>query len=227
MILSTPHMTSIKVRKDLNVSLNNTTLESVQFTKFLGGLIDECLTWKQHIDYVSKTVSRNIDAMNKLNYSIPGRILYTLYCTLITPYPSYHGIRIWGSTCKSYLDKLIKLQKWVVRTITNSHYRSHTRPLFAKNNLLNVSDMYTLELGVFMYKYSINDLPVAFKEHFMSTSCPVLSCPESCLVYIVVMSNCFFSFYMSFGLVIFVQGVDYYKEVNKNSLLGPKIQENS
>ena len=30
--------------------------------------------------------------------------------------------------------------------------------------------MYTLELGVSMYKYSINDLPVAFKEYFMKRS---------------------------------------------------------
>ena len=169
MILGTPHMTSVKVRKDLNVSLNNTTLERVRFTKFLGVLIDECLTWKQHIDCVSKTISRNIGVMNKLKYSIPGRILHTLYCTLITPYLNY-GILIWGSTCKSYLDKLIKLQKWAIRTITNSQYRSHTGPLFAKSNLLNVTDMYTLELGVFMYKYSINDLPVAFKEYFMKRS---------------------------------------------------------
>ena len=47
--------------------------------------------------------------MNKLKYVIPGRILKTLYCTLIQPYLSY-GILIWGSTCKSYLDKLVKLQ---------------------------------------------------------------------------------------------------------------------
>ena len=30
--------------------------------------------------------------------------------------------------------------------------------------------MYTLEQGVFMYKYSINDLSVAFKEYFMKRS---------------------------------------------------------
>ena len=65
MIISTPHMTSVKVRKGLNVSLNYTTLDRVQFTKFLGVLIDECLTWKQHIDCVSKTMPRNIGVMNK------------------------------------------------------------------------------------------------------------------------------------------------------------------
>ena len=30
--------------------------------------------------------------------------------------------------------------------------------------------MYSLELGVFMYKFSINDLPVAFKEYFRKRS---------------------------------------------------------
>ena len=89
--------------------------------------------------------------------------------TLITTYLAYRMF-IWGSTCKSYLDKYIKLQKLAIRIITNSHYRSHTGPLFAKNNLLNVTDIYTLELGVFIYEYSINDLPEAFKEYFMKRS---------------------------------------------------------
>ena len=45
-ILGTPHMTSTKAREDLNVILDNTALERVKFTKFLGVLINECLTWK-------------------------------------------------------------------------------------------------------------------------------------------------------------------------------------
>ena len=109
--------------------------------------------------------------MSLTNSSIlfPYSILRTLYCTLILPYINY-GIVIWGRTYKSYLDKIIKLQKWAIRTITNSHYRSHTAPLFLKTNLLNVTDMYTLELGVFMYRFSINDLPLSFKYYFKKRS---------------------------------------------------------
>ena len=165
MIMGTPHMTSTKTREDLNVLLDNTVLERVKFTKFFGVLIDECLIWKNHIDCILKTISRNIGVMNKLKHYIPYRILHTLYCTLVLPYLSY-GILIWGNTCKSYLDKLVILQKWAIRTISNSHYRSHTGPLLAKHNVLTISDMYTLELGVFMYRFSIGDLPVAFKNYF-------------------------------------------------------------
>ena len=169
MILGTPYMTSTKTREDLKVSLDNTVLKRVKFTKFLGVLIDECLTWKNHIDCILKTISRNIGVMNKLKHYIPYRILHTLYCTLISPYLNY-GILTWGNTCKSYLDKLVKLQKWALRTITNSHYRSHTGPLFAECNILTVTDMYNLELGVFMYRFSIGDLPVAFKNYFSKRS---------------------------------------------------------
>jgi len=166
MIIGTKHMTRTKAD---GVNLDSTILERVQQTKFLGVIIDECLTWKNHIDCVAKTIARNIGVMNKLKHFVPERILFTLYCTMVMPYLNY-GILVWGNSCKIYLDKLIKLQKWAVRTISNSHYRSHTRPLFINYNLLTIDDMYTLELGVFMYKYSINNLPNAFNNFFSKRS---------------------------------------------------------
>ena len=113
----------------------------------------------------SKTISRNIGVMNKLKHFVPTRILYCLYCTLVLPYFNY-GILTYGGTCKSYLDKLIKLQKWALRTVSKSHCRSHTGPIFAKYNVLKVTDMFDLELGTFMYRHSINKLPPSFKNYF-------------------------------------------------------------
>ena len=95
LLLGTSHMTSSKLQQDLNVILDNTVLDRVSHTKYLGVLIDENLTWKYHIDCVSKTLSRNISIMNKLKYFVPDRILHTLYCTFILPYIKY-GILIWG-----------------------------------------------------------------------------------------------------------------------------------
>ena len=81
-----------------------------------------------------------------------------------------HWEYLFGSTCKWYLDKLVLLQKWAIGTVCSSQYRSHTRPLFAKCNFLTVTDMYTVVLGVFMYRFSKSDLPVAFKEYFTKRS---------------------------------------------------------
>ena len=147
------------------VELDDAKLERVITTKFLGVIIDENLSWKNHIDGVTKTISRNIGVINKLKHSVPQKVLYTLYCTLVLPYINYN-ILVWGNTCKSYIDKILRLQKWAVRSITNSHYRSHSAPLFKQLKILNVYDTYKLEVGIFMFRYSLNQLPESFKCFF-------------------------------------------------------------
>ena len=107
--------------------------------------------------------------MTKLKHFVPEKILYSLYCTLVMPYINY-GILIWGNTCKTYLDKILKLQKWAIRTVTNSYYRSHTGPLFSKHNVLNVNDTFKLHLGIFMYKHHTNQLPNVFSPYFIKHS---------------------------------------------------------
>ena len=43
----------------LNVKRDSVSLNRVSSTKILGVIIDENLTWKNHIDVISKTISRN------------------------------------------------------------------------------------------------------------------------------------------------------------------------
>ena len=104
--------------------------------------------------------------LTKLKHFVPENILHSLYCTLILPYINY-GVLIWGNTSKIYLDKIFKLQKWAIRTISNSHYRSHTGPLFSKFNVLNVHDTFKLNLGIFIYKHHSNQLPPIFFQHIL------------------------------------------------------------
>ena len=81
----------------------------------MGVIIDENLTWKNHIDAISKTISRNIGMLKKLKHFVPENILYfnvTLY--------KLYGVLIWSYTCKIYLDKIFKLRKWAMRTISKS-----------------------------------------------------------------------------------------------------------
>ena len=77
-----------------------------------------------------------------------------------------YGVLIWGNTCKIYLDNIFKLQKWAIRTISNSHYRSHNRLLFSKFNVLNVHDTFKLNLGISMYKHHSNKLPPIFSTYY-------------------------------------------------------------
>ena len=67
-IMGTQYMTSMEDEGVSNVYiiLDNTKLQRVDNTKFLGVTIDENLSWKNHIDGITKTISRNIGMINKL-----------------------------------------------------------------------------------------------------------------------------------------------------------------
>jgi hypothetical protein len=66
MVMGTPRMTSIDkydnctLQCNIDIILENTSLQRLTSTKFLGVIIDENLTWKNHINGISKTISRNI-----------------------------------------------------------------------------------------------------------------------------------------------------------------------
>ena len=70
MIMGTQYMTSMEDEgvSNVDIILDNTKLQRVDNTKFLGVTIDENLSWKNHIDGITKTISRNIGMINKLKF---------------------------------------------------------------------------------------------------------------------------------------------------------------
>ena len=64
------------------------------------------------------------------------------------PHLSY-AILVWGYKC----NRLVKLQKRLVRIITRSKYNAHTDPLFKRTGILKVANTLDLNALKFYYKY--------------------------------------------------------------------------
>ena len=77
--------------------------------KFLGVLLDCNLSWKYHINELSKKLSRTVGIFYKIRHFVPCEILKTLYRSLFYSFVSY-GISVWGFTYKSHIQKLSLLQ---------------------------------------------------------------------------------------------------------------------
>ena len=149
-----------------NIVFDDTPLEEVSSIKFLGVCVDNKLSWKYHINNISKTISRNIGVINKLKYYLPSSTLVILYSSMILPYLNY-GILVWGNTHQTLLDKLLLLQKKSLRIIFNLHTRAHTDDLFFDNKILKIKDLYLFQLGQFMFNYNTNSLPNIFADLFL------------------------------------------------------------
>ena len=157
-----------KYSQSIPLVLNGVNLNPVTNTKFLGVIIDENLTWKKHVSEISTKLSRTIGILNRLKVFIPRDILVILYNSFVLPYLNY-SVLTWFSSSVN-CDKLFLLQKRAVRIIVNAGYRDHTANLFAKLKNLKFKDLYSLNLGKFMFKYMHNSLPDCFSSCFTLTS---------------------------------------------------------
>ena len=128
----------------------------------LGITVDQNLTWKNHVDDLAKKCSRSIGILHKVKQFLPESALLSLYYTLFLSHINY-GITAWSSANSVDKDWLHVLQKRTLRAVNNSEYRSHSNPLFIKYNQLKISDLCNHNIGIFMYKYCNNLLPICLK----------------------------------------------------------------
>ena len=90
--------------------------------------------------------------------------------SLVCPYLHYCNLA-WASTYVSNLKWLILLQKQIVRSIERAEdYLASSEPIFKKLEALKVTEINSLQKGIFMFSYCNHLLPACFNDLFISGS---------------------------------------------------------
>ena len=140
--------------------INSKVIKRVKDFNFLGLMINENLSWKSHVDKISKKISKYCGILNRMKHFLPTDILRTIYCSIIQSNLSY-SILAWGYDC----GRLVKLQKKAIRIITCSRYNSHTEPLFKSLKLLKLDHMLKQSTLNFCFKLNNSKLPIYFRSY--------------------------------------------------------------
>ena len=101
-----------KVNLDnIELKFGSDVIKRVSHTKFLGLLIDEFLTWNQHVNYICGKLSKSVYLLKKKKNIVPKSSLKLLYHSYTQSVMNY-GLLIWGSMCdKTVFNRVVKLQK--------------------------------------------------------------------------------------------------------------------
>ena len=126
-----------------NLSCNTFCLdiESVSVFKYLGVQVDNQLNWKTHLEKLKKSLILANIKIYRLRTYVSREILKMVYFSLVDSHIKY-GIASWGGTYKSSLRPIITLQKQIIRVINFRNRRTHTHPLFVKDLILPVRNLY-------------------------------------------------------------------------------------
>ena len=148
-----------KSHPGISLQIDGEAIAEVNKSKFLGVVIDNKLSWKDHISFVCRKVARGIGVIIKARKVLHNESLKCLYYSFIYPYMIYCN-QVWGSACKTNIEPLQVLQKRAVGIILGVHPRSPSEPLFTTLKFLNCKNIFKYLIGHLMYRIYHGELHV-------------------------------------------------------------------
>ena len=119
-----------------DLCINNINICREKSMKFLGVLLDDHLTWTNHINLIENKISKNIGILYKAKNLLNQSSLKHIYFSFIHSYINYATIT-WSSTYPSRLKRIHSIQKHGSRIIFNKRKHETARPLLKSIGALN------------------------------------------------------------------------------------------
>lgn len=118
-------------------------LSRVKSIKYLGVVLDCCLNWYEHLNYLMNRTRKLIFIFKKLRNSADNetlRMAYTALCESILTY----CIPAWGGSSKTTFIDLERSQRAVLKVLFRKPFRYPTKQLYSELSLLTVRQLYIL-----------------------------------------------------------------------------------
>ena len=131
-----------------SLKINNAPIKHSQYSKSLGVLIDENLTWGNHVDALSKKIASSTRAIKPINHCLPPTALHDVYYGLFQSHFDYCRV-VWGNCGKHDIR--------AASVLTNSNYDADASILLNELGWQNLETHRQIQKAVMVYK-SLNCL---------------------------------------------------------------------
>lgn len=144
----------------LVLKIGGIPIERKSVARFLGVLLDDKLTWTQHIAAIKSKMSRFIGALYRLKHILPLKARLMIFNSLVQSHLNFCSL-IWGLTNKSKVELLFTTQKKAIRAImpgfVNYFYHdgilpAHTKTFFYTSKILTVQNIILKNIYIFFNK---------------------------------------------------------------------------
>ena len=162
--------------RDINVKISANSIERKQTERFLGVIIDDKLTFKQHRATLASKIARNAGVIYKVKGIVPLHVIKTLYNSFIQSHLVYCS-NVWGLGSKNSVARIFSAQKRAIRGVkqgfVNYFYKkdtgelpAHTKKIFAENEFLTIHNLIAQQAVAFMQKVSAHIVPKPTCDNF-------------------------------------------------------------
>ena len=136
---------------DFAVNIGDKILEVKSDIKFLGITIDNSISFKTHILALCKKLNLCLLLMRNIRQYLDVKTMVDMYYTFFYPHIIY-GIEFWGHGNKTYLKRILKLQKAALRIILKIKPGEHVTSHFKTLKIMRITMLFDYRLLVLLLK---------------------------------------------------------------------------
>ena len=141
------------------IEMSGVYIERVSNFKLLGIVIDERLSWSDHVSGLLKKIESGIFALNSTKNLLPTFVKRQIYHSFVYSHLNY-GIELWGHSCpKNMLKKLQVCQNKSVKCIIGSLSKLSLPEIYKQLKILSVVKICKYNSLKFMYRHEYDTCP--------------------------------------------------------------------
>lgn len=143
---------------EINVIINNTKLEQVSETKYLGIIIDDKLDFKKNLDYVVKKMSKKINFLSRISNKLTPITRTKIYTSIVASHIEFCSSILFLSN-ETDLKKLQLLQNRGMRILLGCNKYTSIKSMLDCLGWMTIKQRVNFNTIVLIYKIINNLLP--------------------------------------------------------------------
>ena len=148
-----------RIPENISIKFNDITLVPSQKVKNLGVIMDSNMTFNAHIDELHKKVIGTLLYLNRVCDRFQPDCRIMVVQSLVLSVLNY-CLRIWGSTNKTQLERVQKLQNFAAKiAVGGARKHDHVTPILQKLEWLQMEMKYFYDICLLVFKINNNLLP--------------------------------------------------------------------
>ena len=147
-----------RIPQNISIKIQGKRITPSSHVKYLSIFVDEHLSWNYHLKELSNKLSRTNGITSKLRLHARKSAVLPVCYALFYSHMMYAS-SVWSLTSKDNLNQISILQNKCIRLINFAQFNVHTSTLFAKDNLLKLEDIITLNKLKLALDYKLKAIP--------------------------------------------------------------------
>ena len=156
---------NISVDDEFELKMGNHLISRTKSYRYLGLLVDEKLSWDNHINEICWKLSQVAGIIFKARTLLSKEALMLVYHALVGSKLRY-GLICWATASQSLLQKVNVAHNKIITYMTFSKRCSRMWPLYCQLQVLPLDILIKIEHAKTVYKYENKMLPQVFDNYF-------------------------------------------------------------